>query len=69
MMNFGVLLEKQACTVITESLSSGLDTWKTILIKVFETIISFDWGRDKPSSGKAEVKVQSFSTNVPLMAW
>ena len=64
----GVLLEKEARIEIMESSLSGLDTWKTILIEVFETIISFDWGREELSSGRAEAKVQSSSVVVPLLA-
>ena len=63
-----MLLEKEARIEIMESSLSGLDTWKTILIEVFETIISFDWGREEPSSGRAEAKVQSSSVVVPLLA-
>ena len=63
-----MLLEKEARIEIMESSLSGLDTWKTILIEVFETIILFDWGREEPSSGRAEAKVQSSSVVVPLLA-
>ena len=63
-----MLLEKEARIEIMESSLSGLDAWKTILIAVFETTISFDWGRVEPSSGRAEAKVQSSSVVVPLLA-
>ena len=64
-----MLLENEARIETMESLLSGLDAWKTILIEVFETTISFDWGREEPSSGRAEAKVQSSSVVVPLLAW
>ena len=63
-----MLLEKEARIEIMESSLSGLDAWKIILIEVFDTIISFDWGRAEPSSGRAEAKVQSSSVVVPLLA-
>lgn len=63
-----MLLEKEALIEMMELSLSGLDAWKTILIEVFETVISFDWGRDEPSSGRAEAKVQSSSVVVPLLA-
>ena len=63
-----MLLEKEARIEIMESSLSGLDTWKTILIEVFETIILFVRGREEPSSGRAEAKVQSSSVVVPLLA-
>ena len=64
----GVLFEKEARIETMESLSSGLNAWKVILTEVFETTISLDCGKEEPSSGRAEAKVQSSSVVVPLLA-
>ena len=67
-IRLGVLLENEARIDTSESLLPGLDTWKAILTDVFETIRSFEGGREVLSSGKAEVKFQSSSTDAPLLA-
>lgn len=53
-IRLGVLLEKEARIDTSESLLPDLDTWKAILIDVFETIRSLAGGREVVSSGKAE---------------
>lgn len=69
MIRLGVLLEKEARIDTSESLMPDLDTWKAILIDVFETIRSLAGGREVVSSGKAEEKFQSSSADAPLPAW
>ena len=68
MMRLDVLLEKKALIDIAESTASALSTRKSILTEVFETINSLWAGSSEPSSGSAEVKSQSSSAEVPLVA-
>lgn len=66
-MRLGVLLEKKALIDIAESVLSGLSTRKSIFTEVFETVRLLRVG-NSTSSGSAEVKSQSSSAKVPLVA-
>ena len=55
------MLFENLASMLTESVLLGLETLKAIVIDVFDTTTSFDMGRLKLSSGKAELKFQSSS--------
>lgn len=52
---------------MTESVSAGLDTAKEMVTAVLETRSWLVVGREAVSSGRAELKLQSSSVEVPLV--
>ena len=62
-----VLLENKALIDMAESVFTGLSTRKSIFTEVFETVrLLFD-GSSEPSSGSADAKSQSSSTDAPFV--
>ena len=67
-MRLGVLLENEAFIDMAELVLSVLSTRKSTLTEVFETVKLLWAGSSEPSSGRAEVKSQSSSADVPLVS-